>query len=75
MDNQFRFMSDRSPTEAIFLVTKFDENLITEENISSPDIQSLKKTYDRVTRKNLNKVLEKKEIHIKYINFIKDTHK
>ncbi|KAK9157750.1 hypothetical protein Scep_004324 [Stephania cephalantha] len=73
-ENQFGFMPGRSTMEAIFLVRRLLEKYYEKKKDLHMVFVDLEKTYDRVPRDVLWWVLERKRVHARYIDTIKDMY-
>ncbi|KAK9118568.1 hypothetical protein Scep_016661 [Stephania cephalantha] len=73
-ENQFGFMPGRSTMEAIFLVRRLLEKYREKKKDLHMVFVDLEKAYDRVPRDVLWWVLERKRVHARYIDTIKDMY-
>ncbi|KAK9148382.1 hypothetical protein Scep_007139 [Stephania cephalantha] len=73
-ENQFGFMPGRSTMEAIFLVRRLLEKYRENKKDLHMVFVDLEKAYDRVPRDVLWWVLERKRVHARYIDTIKDMY-
>jgi Reverse transcriptase (RNA-dependent DNA polymerase) len=73
-DKQFGFMPGRSTMEAIFLIRQLMERYREKKKNLHMIFIDLEKAYDRVPRKVLWWVLEKKKVPTKYVKVIKDMY-
>ncbi len=72
--NQFRFMSDRSTREAIFLIRSLIEKFRDVKKDLHMVFIDLEKAYDNVLRDVLWRVLKQKKVSIRYIQALKDMY-
>ena len=73
-ENQFRFMPERSTIEVIHLLRKLIEKYRKQKQDLHMVFIDLEKTYDRVPREIIWRILEKRGVSVTYIELIKDIY-